>query len=62
MTCLTYLAGLLSDLQVGKHSTRQSWLGSKKYAICKRKQHSDEHVAWFCQALQVKTDMIYIDA
>ncbi|RDX87404.1 hypothetical protein CR513_31121, partial [Mucuna pruriens] len=29
---------------VGKHSTRQSWLGSKKYAICKRKQHGDEQV------------------
>jgi len=31
----TYLGGFSSDLQVGKHSTRQSWPGSKKYAICK---------------------------
>lgn len=42
MAYLTHLGGLVSDLQVGKHSTRQSWLGSKKYAICKRKQHWNE--------------------
>lgn len=32
------MGGLFSDLQVGKHSTRQSWQGSTKYAICHREK------------------------
>lgn len=38
----THLGGLFSDLQEGKHSTRQSWLGSIKYAICQRKEEKSD--------------------